>query len=269
MSTRTITLKHNGFEIPITITDNWEETMKNIRNKLYFREKDLKKYDIFYFDEENFENDLSEDDYDSVYSDEVIKVWGLRPKNSEEEENDDGDGDGDVGNDKGNNKGISEEKQEEITKDLEKKFQKKQKQLIEKFKKIATEKIAANNLKYEERIKKLEQTIKSLKEKSKKELDEINKIQEESVLKIMEELSDYAENKIGEQLNNFNSQFTEDLQTQIKNSSIEINTKSISVKKVISSMDNNQNEMNEKFKDTKDIVRDIYEKSQQNMNKKK
>ena len=268
MSTRTITLKHNGFEIPITITDNWEETMKNIRNKLYFREKDLKKYDIFYFDEENFENDLSEDDYDSVYSDEVIKVWGLRPKNSEEEENDDGDGD--VGNDKGNNKGISEEKQEEITKDLEKKFQKKQKQLVEKFKKIATEKIAANNLKYEERIKKLEQTIKSLKEKNKKELDEINKIQEESVLKIMEELSDYAENKIGEQLNNFNSQFTEDLKTQIENSSIEINTKSNSVKKVISSMDNNQNEMNEKFKDTKDIVRDIYEKSQQNIiNKKK
>ena len=267
MSTKTITLRHNGFEIPITITDNWEETMKNIRNKLYFREKDLKKYDIFYFDEENFENDLSEDDYDSVYSDEVIKVWGLRPKNSEEEENDDGDGD--VGNDKGNNKGISEEKQEEITKDLEKKFQKKQKQLVEKFKKIATEKIAANNLKYEERIKKLEQTIKSLKEKNKKELDEINKIQEESVLKIMEELSDYAENKIGEQLNNFNSQFTEDLQTQIKNSSIEINTKSISVKKVISSMDNNQNEMNEKFKDTKDIVRDIYKASQQNMNKKK
>ena len=268
MSTRTITLKHNGFEIPITITENWKETMENIKKKLYFREKDLKKYDIFYFDEENFENDLSEDDYDSVYSDEVIKVWGLRPKNSEEEENDDGDGD--VGNDKGNNKGISEEKQEEITKDLEKKFQKKQKQLVEKFKKIATEKIAANNLKYEERIKKLEQTIKSLKEKNKKELDEINKIQEESVLKIMEELSDYAENKIGEQLNNFNSKFTEDLKTQIENSSIEINTKSNSVKKVISSMDNNQNEMNEKFKDTKDIVRDIYEKSQQNIiNKKK
>ena len=86
----------------------------------------------------------------------------------------------------------------------------------------------------------------------------------------MEELSDYAENKIGEQLNNFNSQFTEDLKTQIENSSIEINTKSNSVKKVISSMDNNQNEMNEKFKDTKDIVRDIYEKSQQNIiNKKK
>ena len=268
MSTKTITLRHNGFEIPITITKNWQETMENIKNKLYFREKDLKKYDIFYLDEESLENELNEDEYDDVYKDEEIKIWVL--KNPDEDEKGDGNGDGDdVSNDKGNNKVISEEKQEEITKDLEKKFQKKQKQLVEKFKKIATEKITANNLKYEERIKKLEQTIKSLKEKSKKELDEINKIQEESVLKIMEELSDYAENKIGEQLNNFNSQFTEDLQTQIKNSSIEINTKSISVKKVISSMDNNQNEMNKKFTDTKEIVRDIYEKSKQNILKKK
>lgn len=266
MSTRTITLKHNGFEIPIKITENWEETMKNIRNKLYFREKDLKKYDIFYLDDENYENDLSEDDYDSIYSDKEIKIWGLRLKNPEGEENDDGDGDSKVID---NNNGISKEKQEEITKDLEKTFKKKQKQLIEKFKKIATEKIAANNLKYEERIKKLEQTIKSLKEKNKKELDEINKIQEESVLKIMEEVSDYAEKKIGEQLESFNSQFTEDLQTQIQKSSVDINTKSMSVKKVISSMDSNQNEMKEKFTDTKEIVRDIYKASQQNMNKKK
>ena len=67
----------------------------------------------------------------------------------------------------------------------------------------------------------------------------------------------------------FNSQFTADLKTQIENSSIEINTKSNSVKKVISSMDNNQNEMNQKFTDTKEIVRDIYEKSKQNILKKK
>lgn len=266
MSKRTITLKHNGFEIPITITENWQETMTNIRNKLYFREKDLKKYDIFYLDDENYENDLNEDDYDSIYSDETIKIWGLRLKTPDEGENDDGDGDSNVID---NNKAISKEKEEEITKDLEKTFKKKQKQLIEKFKKIATEKIAANNLKYEEKIKKLEQTIKSLKEKNKKELDEINKIQEESVLKIMDEVSEYAGKKIGEQLVSFNSQFTEDIQTQIQNSSVEINTKSISVKKVISSMDTNQSEMNEKFKDTKDIVRDIYNASKQKMNKKK
>ena len=181
-NSREITLKYNGYPIPITITDNYKDTINTIKKKLFLQ--DLKRMEIFYFDEDNLENDLQEDDYDDAFFFFLIKVWGLRLKN----EGDGGDED-EVKKDEGKN-AISEEKVEEIKKDLEKKFQKRQKELISKFTKIANEKITANNKKYEEKIKKLQEIIKSLKEKNKKDLDEINKMQEASILKVINDVSE-------------------------------------------------------------------------------
>ena len=259
-NSREITLKYNGYEIPITITDNYKETIKTIKKKLFLQDKDLKRTEIFYFDEDELENDLQEDDYDDAFSNEEIKVWGLRLKN----EGDGGDED-EVKKDEGKN-AISEEKVEEIKKDLEKKFQKRQKELISKFTKIANEKITANNKKYEEKIKKLQEIIKSLKEKNKKDLDEINKMQKTSILKVINDVSEYAEKKIVEQFESFNDD--EKIDTELTNTNINISTKSNDLKKKISSMGDEKEKLDSVFNDTKDNVRDLF-KSYSKMNKKK
>ena len=261
-NSREITLKYNGYEIPITITDNYKKTMETIKKKLFLQDKDLKRTEIFYFDEDDLENELQEDDYDDAFSNEEIKVWGLRLKN----EGDGGDED-EVKKDEGKN-AISEEKVEEIKKDLEKKFQKRQKELISKFTKIANEKITANNKKYEEKIKKLQEIIKSLKEKNKKDLDEINKMQEASILKVINDVSEYAEKKIVEQFEDFNEDITEKINTEMQKTNIDMNTKSNDLKKKISSMGDEKEKLDSVFNDTKDNVRDLF-KSYSKMNKKK
>jgi hypothetical protein len=261
-NSREITLKYNGYPIPITITDNYKETINTIKKKLFLQDKDLKRTEIFYFDEDELENDLQEDDYDDAFSNEEIKVWGLRLKN----EGDGGDED-EGKKDEGKN-AISEEKVAEIKKDLEKKFQKRQKELISKFKKFANEKITANNKKYEEKIKKLQEKIKSLKEKNKKDLDEIKKIQEVSILKALNDVSEFAEKKIGEQFDAFNGEFSEKIGSEIQKTNIDINTKSNDLRKKISSMGDEKEKLDGVFNNTKDTVRDLFQ-SYSKMNKKK
>ena len=260
---KSITLKYNGYEIPIEITDNYEETIENIKKKLFLRDKDIKRSEIYYFDEDDLENELNKDDYDEAFSNEDIKAWGLSIK-----------GEGDGGDDDEEKKGgenkndISEEKLDEIKKDLEKKFQKRQNELKSKFTKIANEKITANNKKYEEKIKKLQNIIKSLKEKNKKDLDEINKMQEATILKVINDVSEYAEKKIGEQLDVFDNDFTYNIESEINKNSININTKSNNIKKVIGSMDDEKGKLDNVFSTTKDNVRDLYQ-SYSKLNKKK
>ena len=257
---REITLKYNGYEIPIKLTKNYEETIGNIKKKLFLQDKDLERSEIYYLDEDDYENVLNKDEYDDAFSSKDTKGWGLRIK---------GEGDDDDEKKGGENKNdISEEKLEEIKKDLEKKFQKRQKELISKFKKIANEKITANNKKYEEKIKKLQNIIKSLKEKNKKDLDEINKMQEATILKVINDVSEYAEKKIGEQLDVFDNDFTNNIESEINKNSININTKSNNIKKVIGSMDDEKGKLDNVFSTTKDNVRDLYQ-SYSKLNKKK
>ena len=136
------------------IEDNYESAIKAIKKKLYFKDKDLEKVSIFYYDEDNLENDVDEDSFDEAYE---SGKWGIGRKDEDEENNE--------AEEKEDKKGISEdqlkEEKEKLEKELRKKIQKevneKVKQKLEelknKFKKIANEKISANNSKYEKKIK--------------------------------------------------------------------------------------------------------------------
>lgn len=241
-----ITLNYNGFDITITITDNYEDTIEKIRKDLFLQENYLKKYNLSYLDEENLENDLVEDEYDSLFSNESIKKWRLSLKNE----------DIDI-----------EEKIKEIKKKLKDKHQRQVGELISKIEKICHDKITANNKKYEEKIEKLQEIIKSLQEKNKKDMDEINQIHENSIENIINDVSESAKKKIEEQFEAFENELSENIISKIEESSIKINTKSNDLNKAINSMDNNKKVIDNKFIETKDIVRDIYEKSRLNINK--
>jgi hypothetical protein len=241
-----IILKYNGHNIPITITDNYEDTIEIIRKQLYLQEDYLKKYNLTYLDEDDYENELTEDDYDTPFSDESIKKWKLSLKNE----------DIDI-----------EETIKEIKKKLKDKHQKQVGELISNFEKIYHDKITANNKKYEEIIEKLQERIKSLQEKNKKDMDEIKQIHENSIANIKNDVSEFAKKKIEEQFEAFDNELSENIISKIEESSIKINTKSNDLNKALNSMDNNKKEINNKFIETKDIVRDMYEKSRLNINK--
>ena len=244
--TKDIILNYNEHDIPITITDNYEDTIKIILEKLYLQEDYLKKYNLTYLDEEDYENDLTEDDYDTPFSDKSVKKWRLYLKNE------------DIG---------IEETKKLIKKQLKDKYQKQVEKIISKIEKIYHDKITANNKKYEEIIEKLQEIIKSLQEKNKKDMDEIKQIHEKSIANIINDVSEIAKKKIEEQFETFHNELSENISSKILESSIKINTKSNDLKKAINSMDNNKKEINVQFTETKDIVRDIYEKSQLNINK--
>ena len=75
-----ITLHHNGYEISIKIEEDYEETIEKIKEKLYFTDKDMEKYQLFYYDEDNDECDYDKGSYKEAYSNEEITEFGLRQK---------------------------------------------------------------------------------------------------------------------------------------------------------------------------------------------
>ena len=255
MPSKEIILEYNDYKIKLEIEDNYESAIKAIKKKLYFKDKDLEKVSIFYYDEDNLENDVDEDSFDEAYE---SGKWGIRRKDEDEENNE--------AEEKEDKKGISEdqlkEEKEKLEKELKKKIQKevneKVKQKLEelknKFKKIANEKISANNSKYEKKIKDLNDIIKQLIEKNKAIIEENNKIQKSSIEKIIE----YAEQKISNQMEQLNSNFTENINSQLSSSVININTKNKTIDKEIKALEKNQTEMAEIMNNCKNNFRDIY-----------
>ena len=243
-----IILVHNEYKIPLTIKNNYEESKNILKKKLFFQDKDLKNYELYYADEDDDENAIEEDNFDEAFN---SSKWILKSCGNNEEI-------------RKNIDNIQNETQNEIDQKLEKIKE----DLKQRFMKIANQKIAENSLKYEEKIKKYEEIIKSLKEKNKKDLDEIKKVQEASILKVLNDVSEYAEKKIGEQFDVFNDEFTENIGSEIDRNSININTKSNDIKKVIGSMDDEKGKLDNVFNTTKDNVRDLYQ-SYSKLNKKK
>ena len=111
MSTKEITLEYNGYEIKLKIKNNYESAIDTIKKTLYFQDKDLENVDIFYFDEDDCENDVDEDSFDEAYG---FEKWGIRKKKEEEDKKGNGNEDN----------GISEEKLEEEKKKINKKITK-------------------------------------------------------------------------------------------------------------------------------------------------
>ena len=258
MSTKEITLEYNGYEIKLKIKKDYESAIDTIKKTLYFQDKDLENVGIFYLDEDDCENDVDEDSFDEAYG---FEKWGIRKKNEEEE---DKKGNGNEDN------GISEEKLEEEKKKLTKKLQNEVneeiKQKIEdlknKFKKIVNERIKANNSKYEQKIKDLNDIIKQLIEKNKTIIEDNKTIQKNCIEKIIE----YAEQKLNDQMEFLNTDFYSNIDSKLKDSNININTKNRTIEKEIQSLEKNQSEMSKVMDNCKNNFREIYKASQKNIN---
>ena len=236
-----ITLHHNGYEISIKIEEDYNKTIEKIKKKLYFTDKDMEKYQIFYYDEDKLECDFDEDSYEEAYSNEEFTEFGLRLEVQK-------------------GKGVEGVDEEEIKEKL-----KKQK---EKINKIWTEKLGKKCKKYEKKIKELEDKIKNFKEKNTAFLDDLKKIQETSIENTIKEVISAAEQKIGEICDQYNKDLCSTVNAVLEQNSVGINTECNNIKKGIESLNNKQDDLDKIFNDTKDNVSDLF-KSTSNIGGKK
>lgn len=250
MPEKEITLEYNGYNIKIQITDNYEETQKIIMQKVYLQEKDLNKYSLYYHDEENDICDVEEDQFDDAYNSDN---WVLKKLGEEE--------DGEEEKPKVDLTSYKDQIKENAQKDVDTKISKIKNDLIEKFKEITKKKISDCTAKYEKKIKKLEEIIKSLKEKNQENMKIMEKANEESVRKILESVSQYTESKIGSQMDEYNNELTKNVDSQLKlynEKAVKINDEA---KIKINELNNQKESMRNSISNAKGIFCEIYKMS--------
>ena len=246
MSEKEIILLHNEFEIPLNITSDYNESINALKKKIYFQDKDMENYSLYYLDEEGDEIDVDEYQFDDAYN---SSKWGLRKQDED----------------------ISEVKakfEENAQKYVNAKINKIKKDLMDKFTKIFNEKISANNLKYEEKIKKLEQTIKSLKEKYKQIIETMKKSHEDSVNSIINQVSQFAGNEIMSHMSKLDKDFDENLKTGIYTFNNETGKIVSSIQENIENVGGRQNMMKQSLDASKPKFLEIYQMSQAGINQK-
>lgn len=253
MSTKEITLKYHDYEIPITISKDFEQCKEQIIKKLYLKDLNSDKWSLFYYDEDEYENDIDEDVMDEAFE---AKVWGL--ENKDENENHDQD------------KKVNSE---EIMKSIKKKVNSEQKLVDEKIKNIKeeltkkfTNALKEQALKYEKIIEQLKETNKSLKEKNKKNIEEITKLHESSIQGILKNVQEYSQVKLGNELENYNQIFNTELSSAIKQNKDLIEKQNSNVKNMLNSMNQYKENLHNTLENSKNNFSKIYQRSMQNIN---
>ena len=243
-----ITLFHNGYEIKLKIKKDYEETKNQIKKAIYFQDKDLEKFELFYFDEDGDENNIDEDEFESAFK---AEKWALRGQD------DDIDKKADLSEINSKIKSEVNKTQKEINE----KVKKIKEELISKFTKIVNNKISENTKKYEEKIKNLEKIIKSLKNKNKEIIEEIEKENENSLKTHLQQLVNYAESKIQEQMEQYNNEFVDALDSNITQSTMKIKEVNNEVKNKIAELTEEQTKMKNTMDDIKNNFSAIFNKS--------
>ena len=251
-----ITLYHNEYEIKLKIKKDFEETKKAIKEKLYFQDKDLNKFELFYLDEDEDENNIEEDTFEDAFN---SNKWGLRSNevdNINPEENDK------LKIDLEDVKEKIKNKVNKTQKEINEKVKAIKDELISKFTKLANNKISENNKKYEKKIQNLEKIIKSLKDKNKTIIEEIEKEHESSIKTSLEQLTNYAESKIQEQMEQYNNEFVDTLDSKITDSTVKLKEVNNEVKNKINELNEDQEKMKNTMDTIKNNVSEIFNKSQ-------
>ena len=251
-----ITLKHNGYEITLKIKNDYEESKNALKKAIYFQYKDLEKFELIYIDEEEDENVIDEDNFEEAFN---SSVWELRPTDENPQPKE-------PQVDLKEIKKQVKNKVNKAQKDINKKIEQIKEDLKQKFMKIANEKITANNLKYEEKIKKYEEIIKSLKEKNKLILEQVEKEHEASVQKILNEVSEYTEKKVEDELDQYNNEFNDNLNSIIQESTLKIEASNQEVKKNTEEIISFTDKIKQSMEGSRIIMSDIFNKSQANQN---
>ena len=84
-----ITLKHNKFEIPITIENDYDKSFEIIRKALYLTHDDLKKLKFYFLDNDGDSNRLTEDTFEDAYESntwETERKKDIKPKPTQDPE---------------------------------------------------------------------------------------------------------------------------------------------------------------------------------------
>ena len=250
-----ITLYHNEYEIKLKIKKDFEETKKAIKEKLYFQDKDLEKFELFYIDDDDDENVIDEDNFEDAFNSSKWKLQSL------EEENNKDTNDDKPKIDLEEVKGKIQKKVKDKQKEINEKVQKIKEELVSKFTKIVNNKITENNRKYEEKIHNLEKIIKTLKEKNKAIIEDIEKEHASSIKSSLEQLANYAESRIQEQLEQYNSEFVDALDSKITESTMKLKDVNNEVKNKIVELNDDQVKMKNTMEEIKNNVSDIFNKS--------
>ena len=245
MSEKEITLSHNGYDIKLNITNDYNESIEAIKKKLYFQNEDMDKYSLYYFDEEGDEVDVDEDQFDDAYG---SSKWGLRKQEEQTPQV--------------NISEIKDKIQDNAQRDIDAKIKRIKQDLMNKVTKISNEKISANNLKYQEKIKKLEKIIKSLKEKNQKIIETMQKSHEESVNSILNTVSTFAQNEIVNHMSTLNNDFAKDLNDGIDNCNNQTGKAIKEIKVKIDDVSTQQSQMKKSLDESKTTFANIYRMSQ-------
>jgi len=254
-----ITLFYNGYEVTVNIKNDYTGAMSAIKEKLYLQDKDLEKFSLVYIDDDEDEVDVEEDQFDEAFN---SSKWKFNKQEEEEDETAKGNNTPDISE-------IKEKIKSNTQKEVNQKIKKIKEDLINKFTKITNEKIALVQSQYEEKIKKLEETIKSLKEKNKQSMEEIEKRHEESVQNILNEVSKYAEERINNSIDIYNEEMTNVMNSQIQNDTTEFKNIEEKISKDFSKITTQQENMRESINDSKTNFSEIYRMSVQGMNNNK
>ena len=247
MIEKEITLDYNDYEIKINIKNDYNETMEIIKKKLYFNDKDLEKSSLYYYDEDDDENDIDdEDQFEEAYK---SSHWGLR-KQEEEPTPDPIDITEIKAKIQANAQNVINEKIKEIKNEL-----------IAKFTKIANNAIFSTIKKYEEKIKELEGTIKSLKEKNKKTIEEMEKSNAESVKKVLKSVSEYSKDEINKYMVEYNNELSKVMESHMDNINSKVKTINEEAKNKLKDLNKVQEDMRSSILDSKDIFMPIYRMS--------
>ena len=244
------------YNIKVNIKNDYAEAMDAIKKNLYLQEKDIQKLSLVYIDDDEDEVDVEEEQFDEAYN---SSNWKLNKQDEEEDETAKGNNTPDITE-------IKEKIKSNTQKEVNQKIKKIKEDLINKFTKITNEKIALVQSQYEEKIKKLEETIKSLKEKNKQSMEEIEKSHEESVQNIVNEVSKYAEQRINDSIVKYNEDMTNVVNSQIQNDTTEFKNIEEKISKVFTDITDQQENMRETIKDSKTNFSEIYRMSVKDMN---
>ena len=247
MVEKEITLDYNGYEIKINIKNDYNETMGIIKKTLYFNDKDLEKSTLYYIDEDDDENDIDdEDQFEEAYK---SSHWGLR-KQEEESTPDPIDITEIKAKIQANAQNVINEKIKEIKNEL-----------IAKFTKIANNAIFSTIKKYEEKIKELEGTIKSLKEKNKKTIEEMEKSNAESVKKVLKSVSEYSKDEINKYMVEYNNELSKVMESHMDNINSKVKTIKEEDKNKLKDLNKVQEDMMSSILESKDKFSSIYRMS--------
>ena len=250
-TTKEIILKYNDYEIPIKISKDLEECKEGIKKKLYLKDLNSDKWSLFYYDEDEYENDIDEDCMDEAFE---AKFWGLT---QEEKSNDD------------HNKVNSEEIKKKINKkmkseqkSIDEKINKIKQEITEKLTKAFTERISA----YEKKIEQLKEINKSLKEKNKKIIEEMTKSHESSILEILKKVQSYSQERIGAELDIYNQMFNTELSSTVEKNKSLIEKQNTNIKDMISSFNKYKDNLQNTLEQSKINFSEVYNQSMQNIN---